>query len=246
GQPHSYEVVYQNLSASALNLFVRDDLSIKSNRYGVFTVDSATSCTVTAGTVTLPSGHPANVSGATATFQAAGWRGVKLINEYLAFGPTSTLKCLVTVTPHQPTDSNVHCQGADDPMLVNSAYMDPNSFDENSSSPPKFYSAVETPLPLCRNLIVTKTANANSFGPGQPFDYTITVENIGDDPVGSFQLQDTIQLPITLANGIQVEPCTPLAANCTTAPSVSGGNQINVGYGLLQPNHHPVSFVVHA
>jgi uncharacterized repeat protein (TIGR01451 family)/fimbrial isopeptide formation D2 family protein len=247
GQPHSYEVVYQNLSASQMDIFVRDVLSIKSNRYGTFLVSSASSCTATAGAVTVPAGHPANVSGAAAVYQAAGWRGVRLINEHLTFGPLSTLKCQVTVTAQQPADNNPHCQGADNPVLVNSAYMDPNDFNEGSGTAPQFFSSVETPLPLCRNLIVTKTANANSFGPGQPVDYTITVENIGDDPVSSFQLLDLIQPPLTLVSGIgnQVSQCTP-PGDCTSQPSVSGGNQVNVGYGPLQPNHHPVSFVVHA
>ncbi|MEK6283023.1 MAG: hypothetical protein AABN95_21910 [Acidobacteriota bacterium] len=246
GQPHSYEVIYQNLSASQMDIFVRDVFSIKSNRYGTFSVSSVSSCSVTAGTVTLPAGHPANVVGANATFQPVGWRGIRLINEHLTFGPGSTLKCQVTVTAQQPKDSNPHCQGADNPQIVNSAYMDPNNFNENGASAPNFYSFVETLLPLCRNLIVTKTANANSFGPGQPIDYTITVENIGEDPVSSFELHDTILAPLTLVSGTQVSACTPLPTDCTTPPNVTSGNQIDVAYGILQPNHHPVSFVVHA
>lgn len=242
GQPHSYKIVYRNLSPTGMNIFVRDVLSVKSNRYGTFAVNSVATCSVTAGTVTVPAGHPAAVN-ANVSFRPFGWRGVRLIDENLEFGPSSTLECQVTVTAQQPKDTNPFCQGADDPKLVNSAYMDPNNFDENSNSAPPFYSSVETSLPLCRNLIVTKAATAQAFGPGQPFDYTVSVENIGDDPVSSFVLQDIVPLPITLQSS-GVSSCTAISG-CTTQPSVSGNQQIDVVYASLAPKT-VVSFLIHA
>lgn len=249
GQPHAYKVVFANPSSSAMDVLVRDVLSVKSNRYGTVPFDYSVSCAATQGTITPLTSPPLplvkNVTGASATYQSAGWRGVKLINEQMNFGPASTLTCQVTVTAHQLPDTNPHCQGADnpqlatdDPKLVNFAYMDPNTFNENGATAPPFSSWVESDLPLCRNVIVHKTADAHSFVPGGTITYTITVENKGDDPVASLALKDVIQLPLVATS---VGACTP--PNCTAGPTLSTGlsPQVDVSYGLLQPNA-PVSF----
>lgn len=246
GTPFQYEVVFSNLSATSLAVgAVRDVLSIASNRYGTFTFNYSVSCQVTAGTIvsltppttgTITPFPGSKSATGTVSYRPFGWQGTRLIDEALSFGPNSTLTCGVDVTANQPTDANPFCQGADNPQLINSAYMDlSRNYNDNDSHQPSFYSSQATALPLCRNLIVTKTADMHNFGPGATVVYTITVENKGDDPVDFFTLTDVIQPPLIPG---AVTPCTP--ANCTAGPTLSG-NQVSVAYGLLQPGV-PVSF----
>jgi len=250
GQPFSYNVVFKNLSAStAINAFVRDVLSLQSNRYGSFLVDSSVSCSATSGTITPVAATPLlpftkTLTGATVVHKPVGWRGLRLLDEYLQFGPGAVLTCQVTIKPQQPASTNPFCQGADDPLnstdnaqLINYAYMDPSNFNENSGVAPKFNSSQPADLPLCRNLIVKKVANAQKFGPGATITYTITVQNVGDDPVNSFTLTDLVPLPLTPTS---VTACAP-PGSCTSAPSIS--NQlVTAQYGPLLPNNSPVSF----
>lgn len=235
-QPFEYEVAFSNPSSATLLVgSVRDVMSIASARYGSFKMDYKVSCTATAGTVT-PVPADKNVTGATVSHHPVGWRGIRLIDESLTFGPGSTLTCKVVVTAHQPTDANPFCQGAGSPQLVNSAYMDLTRFyNENDSHEPEFYSSVEADLPLCRSVIVTKKANTHNFGPGATVVYTLQVENHGDDPVDSLTLTDLVQAPLA---AVAVSPCTPAA--CTSGPALAG-NQVDVAYGTLQKKV-PVSF----
>lgn len=254
GQPFTYNVVFTNLSTTtAVNAFVRDVLSIRSNRYGSFLVDSAVSCSATSGSVTPVGATPLIpftkvLTGATVVHKPVGWRGLRLLDEYLRFDPGAVLTCQVTIKPQQPASTNPFCQGADDPLiatddaqLINFAYMDPSNFDESGAIAPKFNSSQPADLPRCRNLIVKKVANAQKFGPGATIDYTITVQNVGDDPVSSFALTDLIPLPLTPLTATSVSPCTPNSCISGT-PSLSG-NLLNVQYAPLLPNT-PVSFVL--
>jgi uncharacterized repeat protein (TIGR01451 family) len=255
GQPFTYKVVYTNLSTTtAVNTFVRDVVSIKSNRYGSFLVDSSVNCSVSSGSIAPVSATPLlpftkTLTGATVAHRPVGWRGLRLLDEYLHFGPGAVLQCQVTIKAQQPTSTNPFCQGTDDPLvttddaqLSNYAYMDPSNFNENSGVAPKFNSSQLADLPLCRNLIVKKIANAQKFGPGATIDYTITVQNVGDDPVSSFALTDLIPPPLAPLTPTSVSTCTPVAS-CTSGPTLTG-NLLNVQYANLLPNNNPVSFVV--
>jgi uncharacterized repeat protein (TIGR01451 family) len=248
GQPFTYQVVFSNLAATALDVgTVRDVFSIASNRYGSFTFDYTVSCAATAGTIVAlnppnsgtitPLPGSKTVLGATASYKQFGWQGTRILDEALSFGPASTMTCQVTVTAHQPKDDNPFCQGADDPQAVNSAYMDlSRNYNENAAPhQPSFYSSQATDLPLCRDLIVTKVANTHNFGPGGTIVYTITVTNQGNDAVNSFTLSDAVPPPLA---AVSVAPCVP--ASCITGPTLTG-NQVNVAYGPLQPGV-PVSF----
>ena len=254
GQPFTYKVVFTNLSTTTpVNAFVRDVLSIKSNRYGSFLVDSSVSCSASSGTITPVGVVPLlpftkALTGATVVHKPVGWRGLRLLDEYLRFDPGAVLTCQVTIKPQQPASTNPFCQGADDPVvatddiqLINYAYIDPANFNENSGFPPKFNSSQAADLPLCRNLIVKKVANGQKFGPGATIDYTISVQNVGDDPVHSFTLTDLIPLPLKPLTPTSVSSCSPTP--CTSGPSLTG-QLLNVQYGPLSPNNNPVSFVL--
>jgi len=249
-QPFDYQIVFTNLSAATIDIgTVRDVISLSSNRYGNLPFYYSVSCAATSGTiVSLTPPTPGTITplpgsktltGAIASFRSFGWQGVRLLDEALRFSPGAVLTCQVSDTAHQPSDDNPFCQGAGNPQLVNSAYMDVSrNYDDNGSIQPIFYSSHAAALPLCRNLIVSKTATAQNFGPGATVVYTIAVENKGDDPVGSFTLTDVVQPPLT---PVSVGPCAPPAA-CTAGPTLSG-NQVDVQYGLLQRNQ-PVTFTL--
>jgi uncharacterized repeat protein (TIGR01451 family) len=237
-QPTSYKVVFTNSSAASLAVTVRDALSISSSQYGNFDFNYSTSCTATSGTIT-PLPVPKNNVLATATYKQFAWQGLRLIDEHPTFGPMSTLTCQVTITAHKPPDTSPSCQGAGNPQLVNAAYMD-LSGNYNPNAQPTLYDSEAADLPLCRNVIVTKTATPHNYGPGATAVYTITVENKGNNPVSSLTLKDVVQPPLI---PVSVSACNQTAA-CTSGPilnTTTAPPQVEVSYGLLQPNQ-PVSF----
>jgi len=246
GQPMKYTVHYKSNFPNTLTIgTIRDAVSItNSSQYGTFPIDAVVTCQATAGVITPLTGSlpfTRNTTGLVIGFRQLGWQGFPILNESLRFGPGSVLTCDVTVTAHQPADTNPFCQGKKSPMpqLLNAALMDITpSYNPNTSTQPALYASQAADLPLCRSVVVKKTANVHDVGPGSPITYTITVENLGDDPVSSFSLTDTIQPPLAAS---AVSGCAPSAA-CTNGPTLTG-NQVSVGYGLLQP-HQVVSFTI--
>jgi uncharacterized repeat protein (TIGR01451 family) len=240
-QPYDYLVVFQNLSPNATRVVgtVRDVIMIDSNRYGDIPFDYSVSCTATGSVTTVPA--PYTVTNGTIKYQQFPWLGVKVIDQHLTFGPSSTLTCQVKVTLHRPKDDNPFCQGAGSPKLVNSILMDlsPN-YNPNDSHQPGFFSSVATALPLCRKVVITKTPNTPNVGPGAPITYTITAVNLGDDPVSGLTLADAVPPPLVATS---VSPqCNP-SAGCLTPTPVLTGNTATVNYGALTPNS-PVSFTL--
>lgn len=235
--PTTYQVVYSNLSNTSLDLTVRDALSVSSAQYGTFTFTYSTSCTATSGTITpVPTAQTNAVN--TVPYQPYGWNGAQLLNSYVKFGPASTLTCQVTVTPHKPPDSSIYCQGDGTPQLINAAYVD-QSTNYSPGNKPTFYDEEAAALPLCRNVIVSKTATPHTYGPGATVIYNITVENKGNSAVASFTLKDLVQPPLI---PVSVGSCTPAAACIPNPPTLNTSTgQVDAIYGLLQPNV-PVTF----
>jgi uncharacterized repeat protein (TIGR01451 family) len=236
GSLFEYEVVYHNLSTAATRTIgtLRDVISVDSGTYGDIPFTYTVACTAS-GAVTPPA--PKSGNGAI-RHPAFPWMGVKLIDEHnVTFGPGAQLTCTVGITPQRPVDDNPFCQGMGTPHIDNAAFLDlsPN-YNPNDSHQPGFYAHEIADLPLCRKVIVTKTAVVHNVGPGATITYTITVENKGDDPVSGLILKDAVPAPLQATS---VAPCNP-AAGCSTAPTLTG-NTVDVKYATLQPNQ-PVSF----
>lgn len=235
-QPTTYKVVYSNLSAASLAITVRDALSVTSSQYGNFTFNYSTSCTATAGTIS-PLPVPKNNVLSTVTYKQFGWQGLRLIDEHPTFGPSSILTCQVAVTAHKPPDNSPFCQGSGNPQLDNAAFIG-SSTNYDPIAKPTLYDSEAADLPLCRSVIVSKVSPTHNYGPGATITYTITVENKGQNAVGSFLLKDIVPPPLT---AVSVSGCTPSSA-CIAGPTLSAGT-VNVSYGLLQPNT-PVLFTL--
>jgi uncharacterized repeat protein (TIGR01451 family)/fimbrial isopeptide formation D2 family protein len=169
-----------------------------------------------------------------------------LIEDRPTFGPNSSLTCQVTVTAQTPPDTS-RCQGAayppaGNPQLINAAYMDLTK-NYVPSNEPIFSAFAAADLPFCRSVIVTKTATQHDFGPGVPVTYTITAENKGKDPLGSFVLKDDVPTSLLPAT---VSACDPLTA-CTSGPTINSAGQVNVNYGPIEPGEaHKVKFTLTA
>jgi uncharacterized repeat protein (TIGR01451 family) len=80
---------------------------------------------------------------------------------------------------------------------------------------------VPTPVDLVEaNLAITKTDNSNTYTPGNPINYTITVTNLGPEEAFRFDIKDNIPAVIS---GLTVS-CTPVVRCGTNA---SSGNTIS-------------------
>jgi uncharacterized repeat protein (TIGR01451 family) len=142
------------------------------------------------------------------------WPGAKVIyGSKATFPPNSTLKCTFSVTANRPSPSDKRCQSTGTPKLWNTALADIDPA-YNPTNPPFKSASVSKPLPLCRNVTITKVADPPIVIPGDPVKWTITITNEGptpNGPIGNFKVSDTIDstlLPITAVSCAPVSACT--------------------------------------
>jgi len=253
GPPVAFTIFYQNLSSASLAVgTVRDALSLSSSVYGSFPITYTSNCSVLpGGTVTpLPAFHTAPT---TVPIQNNNplWAGIEPIDGASTFGPNSTLMCTVTVTAPAPPDPGITCQGAGIPQLMNSAFMDLSQGAFNDPVRPSIFDQKPADLPLCRKVLVNKTATTTQGGPGRPVLYTITITNYGQNAVGGFVLNDPILPGFTLLSSVPtcstVPPdptfCTSVGFTGTTStnmnavfPPIAPNEQITITFSVTAPS----------
>lgn len=198
-----YEVKFQNTSNKSVRVgTLIDAMAIDSLAYGNVPIDYGYTCTATS--VTLPSGTILSKPlGTLATIQYNNplWAGVTLINlsssAGAVFAPGGDITCSLSVTLKQPPPNDSLCQGAGTPNVVNSAFMElPFAFNTSQAQQPTHYQSVTTPLPKCVSIIVGKTVAPNVFA-GGAVTFTLTVKNVGNDPVSNIILNDNVPLDFT-------------------------------------------------
>jgi uncharacterized repeat protein (TIGR01451 family) len=142
------------------------------------------------------------------------WSGLSLLDvEPVTFASGASLTCTIRFVPQQPT----LCQGSGNPQLFNSAFIDTRVVDTNSPTQPSVFASATADLPLCRSIIIKKTAPApQSFTPGQIIMYTVRVTNNNpNDPVTGVHVSDPLPTGFTYVSS----SCTA----CSSAPTFAGG-----------------------
>jgi uncharacterized repeat protein (TIGR01451 family) len=222
-----YKVQFKNNSNQTIRVgTLIDAMALDSPGYGNVPVDYSYTCTPTS--VTLQTGPvlskpPGTL--ATIQFNSPLWAGVRLIDLSSAtgavFSPGGDITCNLSVTLKQPPPDDSLCQGAGTPKVVNSSFMAlPHAFNTNQTQQPVYYQSVTTPLPKCVSIIAGKTVAPNVFA-GGAVTFTLTVKNVGNDPVSNITLTDNVPLDFT-------NVMWTCASGCSSGGSSTPGNNISI------------------
>ena len=225
-----YQVVFRNNSpnqAVTVGTIV-DAIAYENAVYATnIPIDYSYSCS--AINLTLPVGSVANKSNVAAQIQFNNpvHTGVRIFDfsssPGVVFNPLATLTCNVSVTLKQPPLDDSKCPSKDPKNVVNTALMD--LYPHNYANP-GYTAPVATPLPGCVSILVGKTVSPNVVA-GGPVTFTLTVKNIGNDPVSNITLTDNVPPDFTNVSWA-------CAAGCTTTGG-SAGNNISAGLTPLGP-----------
>lgn len=243
-----YKVEFKNTSATQtikVGTLV-DTMALDSAAYGVnLPIDYSYSCTATS--VTMPGAAILTKPSTAANLQFNNPLrvGVRLINFQglgnAVFSPGGVLSCDVSVTLKQPPTNDSLCQGAGTPNVVNTAFAD-LAPGFNPFSQPGFEDSVITPLPKCVSILVRKKVAPNVVA-GGAVTFTLTVENVGNDPISNITLNDNVPSDFTnvawtcasgcstlsgSGNNISI-PLTPIASGATTTILVTATAPIILG-----------------
>ncbi len=217
GQPVEFQITYTNPFAQAVTVQTLEDVlsftPATSSTYGDLPIQiTASSCQATGSVTPLPTPISGN---ATVTHNNPPWSGLALLDkEPVTFGPGASLTCTIRFVPQQPTG----CEGAGNPQLFNSAFIDTGVFNTNSSLPPPVFASATADLPLCRTISVQKSTpvGQQSFTPGQSITYTVRVTNNNpNDAVAGVVITDPLPPGFTYVSST--------CAACSPAPTVAGG-----------------------
>ncbi len=234
GQPVEFQINYANPSSQPVTVRTLEDvLTLTSASYGDLPIQIvAASCQATpAGSVTpLPS--PLAVgSHATVKYNNPPWSGLPLIpSAPVTFAPGASLNCTVRFVPQQPT----LCQGAGNPQLLNSSFIDTGVVSTSSPQQPTIYASATADLPLCRDVAIKKDApNPQSFTPGQQVTYTIRVTNNNpNDPVSGISVVD----PLPPGFGFVSATCTACNPAVPTFSGSSSSGQVQATIPTIPAN----------
>ena len=227
-----YNVQFQNTSP---NQTIRvgtlvDAMAFDSPAYGLnVPIDYAYTCTTTS--VTMPSGASLVKPNTAALIKpnTPTLAGVRLIDfsslNGTVFAPLGKIDCNLSVTLKQPPTTDSLCQGAGKANVENVLFMDLfYQFNTNQATPASRMSVI-TPLPKCVSILVGKTVEPNVFA-GSAVTFTLTVKNVGNDPVANVTLTDNV--PSAFTN---------VAWTCASGCATSGGsgNNISVPLNVIPP-----------
>lgn len=240
-QTLGYKVQFKNNSATdTINVgTLIDAIALDSPTYGNVPVSYSYTCTATGVTGVSPLTKAAT----TGSIQYANhpWGGIRLIDfessPGAVFSPGGIVDCDLSVTLQQPSTTDSLCQGAGSPHLKNSAFIDlVYGFNPNQATQPVWYQEVTTPLPYCVSIITRKEAPANVQA-GGPVTFTLTVTNVGKDPLSSVVLHDSVPPDFTNVTWTCASGCSAGSGS---------GNNINVPLTPAIASGATVTILVHA
>jgi uncharacterized repeat protein (TIGR01451 family)/fimbrial isopeptide formation D2 family protein len=213
-----YKVEFKNTSASQtikVGTLV-DAMALDSATYGVnLPIDYSYSCTATS--VTMPGAAILTKPSTAANLQFNNPLrvGVRLINFQglgnAVFLPGGILSCDLSVTLKQPPTNDSLCQGAGTPNVVNTAFAD-LAPGFNAFSQPAFEDSVITPLAKCVSILVRKKVAPNVVA-GGTVTFTLSVENVGNDPISNITLNDNVPSDFTNVAWTCASGCSTLSGS---------------------------------
>jgi uncharacterized repeat protein (TIGR01451 family) len=219
-----YKVEFNNNSNQVIKVgTLIDAMALDSAAYGDVPIDYSYTCTATGVTNIAPLTKP--VTSALIKNNNPLWAGVRLIDfsssAGAVFSPAGKVSCDVSVTLKQPPKNDSLCQGAGAPKIMNSAFMDlAYGFNTNQTQVPVYYQSVASPLPHCVSIIVGKTVAPNVFA-GGAVTFTLTVKNVGNDPISNIILNDNVPPDFT---GVM----WTCASGCSSSGSTTPSNTISI------------------
>jgi uncharacterized repeat protein (TIGR01451 family) len=165
-----------------------------------------------------PAGYP-NYDTAYAVENALPQQGVRLIQGGpVTFPPGKTLTCTVTVVVHPPAASDPYCSTA---MLDNAAILDMSPFYNPNlpwpSGTPNMMGKTQTPLPVCFDWSVNKSADPTwTWQGGGPLSWAWDIYNAGPSMTSGGPLISDQFTPPVPVNSFTPPACTTLPA-CTAS-----------------------------
>ncbi|MGB7654902.1 MAG: DUF5979 domain-containing protein [Novosphingobium sp.] len=262
GAPLKYTVTFINLGAPRKIGTLFDAVRITIPGYASALPYTSTWLCTAAGGIAGPFVPSGSVSAGTATYVGSGAQGsqaaIANIGHNLYFPTGASITCQIKITVQRPPLGDPYCTTSD-AYFENVAMMDvTNPFNTNITWPPssgwnptsmtnpvpqnRNWASVRTLLPKCWDAHVNKTASVGGLPAGSapwtypgnpnPVNYTISVTNDADSPLGTgspipgWIVQDKFAPPYTSGTQ-QFTGCNP-ATWCWTVPPHNPKGQVGI------------------